>query len=130
MFMAEQEDPNKSKTAAPVASAPPSVISLSIKDPKVLYASYMPFLERGGLFIPSRKQFNIGDSLSLVISLLNEDKKFPVDGKVVWVTPAKANNMAPGVGVQFSGAAAAELSAKIEQALVIFSTSTERTNTM
>jgi type IV pilus assembly protein PilZ len=134
--MADQEDPNKSKVATPVTAtttpaAPATpVISLAIKDPKVLYASYMPFVEKGGLFIPSRKQFSIGDSLSLVISLLSEDKKFPVDGKVVWITPAKANNMAPGVGVQFNGASAAELAAKIEQALVVFSTSGERTNTM
>ena len=128
--MAEAEDPNKSKAPAGAAPAAPAVISLAIKDPKVLYASYMPFLEGGGLFIPTKKPFNIGDNLSLVISLLSEEKKYPIDGKVVWITPIKANNMVPGVGVQFSGTAAAELNAKIEQALTIFATSGERTNTM
>ncbi len=130
--MAEPEDPNKSKAPAGAtpAGAAPAVISLAIKDPKVLYASYMPFLEGGGLFIPTKKPFNIGDNLSLVISLLSEEKKYPIDGKVVWITPIKANNMVPGVGVQFRGTAAAELNAKIEQALTIFATSGERTNTM
>ena len=120
MFMSVPlDDPNKSK-----------VLSLAIKDLAVLYAAYMPFVDGGGLFIPTKKVFNMGDRLSLLISLMTEEKKYPVEVKVIWITPDKAhNNMAPGVGVQFSGASAAELCAKIEQ-LLIGTSSTNRTNTM
>lgn len=112
-------------------STEPPVLSLAIKDLKVLYAAYMPFIDNGGLFIPTKKQFNMGDKISLLISLMNEDKKYPIEGKVVWITPEKVhNNMAPGIGVQFMGALAGELAGKIEKLLTGMAASTERTNTM
>lgn len=129
--MADQEDPNKNRDNSIDKIAEPQILSLAIKDLKVLYAAYMPFVEGGGLFIPTKKQFNMGDKLSLLISLMNEDKKYPVDGKVVWITPDKVhNNMAPGVGIQFGGSMSAELSGKIEQLLTTMAVSNERTNTM
>lgn len=107
------------------------VLSLAIKDLKVLYAAYMPFVDNGGLFIPTKKQFNMGDKISLLISLMSEDKKYPIEGKVVWITPERVhNNMAPGIGVQFSGLLAGELAGKIEKLLTNMAATTERTNTM
>ena len=129
--MADQEESNKSPDKNTDKIAEPQILSLAIKDLKVLYAAYMPFVDGGGLFIPTKKQFNMGDKLSLLISLMNEDKKYPVDGKVIWITPEKVhNNMAPGVGVQFGGPMSAELSGKIERLLTTMGVSNERTNTM
>ena len=39
------------------------ILSISIKDLAVLYSAYMPFVENGGLFIPSRKHYDIGDEV-------------------------------------------------------------------
>jgi type IV pilus assembly protein PilZ len=36
------------------------ILSLTIKDKAVLYAAYMPFIENGGLFIPTGRQYNLG----------------------------------------------------------------------
>ena len=84
-------------------NAKSGILSLSIKDKAVLYAAYMPFLESGGLFIPTNKQYEVGDEVFMLLSLMDEPEKIPVAGKVVWVTPKKAqSNRAAGVGVQFS----------------------------
>lgn len=83
-------------------NAKSGILSLSIKDKAVLYAAYMPFLESGGLFIPTNKQYEVGDEVFMLLSLMDEPEKIPVAGKVVWVTPKKAqSNRAAGVGVQF-----------------------------
>jgi type IV pilus assembly protein PilZ len=36
------------------------ILSLTIKDKAVLYAAFMPFIENGGLFIPTNKQYLVG----------------------------------------------------------------------
>ncbi len=78
------------------------ILPLSIKDKSVLYASYMPFLKNGGLFIPTNKRYNLGDEIFLLLSLMDEPEKIPVAGKVVWITPYGAQgNRSAGVGVQF-----------------------------
>lgn len=78
------------------------MLSLSIRDQQTLYQTYMPFLNGGGLFIPTPKTFELGAELVLLISLLNEPEKFPITGKVVWITPQGAQGQkAAGVGVQF-----------------------------
>lgn len=39
------------------------VLSLTIKDRAVLYAAYMPFVEQGGLFVPTNKKFELGEEV-------------------------------------------------------------------
>jgi type IV pilus assembly protein PilZ len=80
------------------------ILSLSIKDTAQLYAQYMTFVENGGLFVPTAKQYRLGDEVFMVISLLDEPEKIPVAGKIVWITPQGAQgNRQAGVGVQFNG---------------------------
>ena len=77
-----------------------SVLSLTIKDKKALYAVYMQFV--GGIFIPTNKVFELGDPVSMLLNLMNETDRLPISGKVVWITPKGAQgNRAPGIGVQF-----------------------------
>ncbi|WP_111656749.1 PilZ domain-containing protein [Isoalcanivorax indicus] len=79
------------------------ILSLTIKDKAVLYSAYMPFIKHGGLFIPTSKQYKLGEEIFLLLSLMEESDKIPVAGKVVWITPAGAQgNRAAGIGVQFS----------------------------
>lgn len=111
-------------------TAAPKVISLSIKDLMVLYTAYMPFIANGGLFIPTKKAFNMGDVLPLMISLMDDPIKYSVDGKVVWMNPTNSQARPPGIGVQFMGANAVELSKKIQNLLIAHGKNTEPTNTM
>ena len=79
------------------------ILSLSIKDKAVLYAAYMPFIRNGGLFIPTKKEYELGDEVFMLLNLMDEAEKIPVAGKVVWITPKGAQgNRAAGIGVQFN----------------------------
>ncbi|MFC3680059.1 PilZ domain-containing protein [Bacterioplanoides pacificum] len=80
------------------------ILSLTIKDKSVLYAAYMPFITDGGLFIPTNKQYQLGDEVFMLLKLMDEPEKIPVAGKVIWVTPKGAQgNKVAGIGVQFTG---------------------------
>jgi type IV pilus assembly protein PilZ len=120
-------DVPSNQTSSPTA---PKVISLSIKDLMILHTAYMPFVAHGGLFIPTKKAFNMGDVLSLMISLMDDPTKYSVDGKVIWITPSTSNNRTPGIGVQFIGPCADDLSKKIQNYLMAFGKNNETTNTM
>jgi type IV pilus assembly protein PilZ len=79
------------------------ILSLTIKDKAVLYSAYMPFLDNGGLFVPTNKVYSIGDEVFMLLTLMDEAEKIPIAGKVVWVTPRGAQgNRTAGIGVQFS----------------------------
>lgn len=81
----------------------PSVLSLPIKEKAALYAAYMPFLTNGGIFVPTSKAYKIGEEIYLILTLMTDTTKYPIAGKVAWITPPGAsNNKAQGIGVQFS----------------------------
>ncbi|MFM7118919.1 MAG: PilZ domain-containing protein, partial [Gammaproteobacteria bacterium] len=66
-------------------------------------AAYMPFVKNGGLFIPTKKDYRLGDEVFLLLHLMDEAEKIPVAGTVVWVTPKGAEGArVAGIGVQFS----------------------------
>lgn len=80
------------------------ILSLTIKDKSALYAAYMPFVRGGGLFVPTKKSYRVGDEVFMLLTLMDETEKIPVAGKIVWITPVGAQgNRAAGIGVQFSG---------------------------
>ena len=79
------------------------ILALAIRDKSALYASYMPFIKNGGLFIPTAKAYNLGDEVFMLLTLMDSKEKLPVAGKVVWITPKGAQgNKTAGIGVQFS----------------------------
>lgn len=80
------------------------ILTLTIKDKSVLYAAYMPFVKDGGLFIPTNRNYQLGDEVFLLLKLMDDPEKLPVAGKVIWITPKGAQgNKAAGIGVQFTG---------------------------
>jgi type IV pilus assembly protein PilZ len=92
---------NPPDTSVPQAVRP-SVLSLAIKEKAALYAAYMPFLKNGGMFVPTAKPYKLGDEIYLILALMDDPNKYPIAGKVAWITPASANNnKAQGIGVHF-----------------------------
>jgi len=85
------------------SSAPrPSVIQLAIKEKSALYAAYIPLFTEGGIFIPTARDYRLGDDVYVLLSLPEDSQRYPVAGKVAWITPAKAaNNRVQGVGIMF-----------------------------
>jgi len=79
------------------------ILSLTIKDKNALYAAYMQFVQNGGLFIPTTKQYKLGDEVFMLLTLMDEAERLPVAGRIIWITPVGAEgNRAAGIGVQFS----------------------------
>ena len=71
------------------AGARSGILSLTIKDKAVLYSAYMPYLENGGLFVPTNKPYKVGDEVFMLLNLMDETEKIPIAGKVVWGYPER-----------------------------------------
>ena len=85
------------------AAARPGMLSLSIKDKASLYAAYMPYVTNGGLFIPTTKKYDLGDEVFMLLTLMEDNERLPVAGKIIWITPQGAQgNRSAGIGIQFS----------------------------
>jgi type IV pilus assembly protein PilZ len=80
----------------------PSVIQLVIREKGALYAAYIPLFTEGGLFVPTTRDYRLGEDIYLLLSLPDDPQRFTVAGKVAWVTPANAaGGRTQGVGVRF-----------------------------
>ena len=65
----------------------------------------MPFVRHGGLFVPANKKYELGEGVFILLALMDEPEKIPINEKVVWVTPKGAQgNRQAEIGVQFSEA--------------------------
>jgi type IV pilus assembly protein PilZ len=107
------------------------MLSLSIKDVASLYAAYMPYVQNGGLFIPTNKSYKLGDEVFMLLSLMDDGERLPVAGKIIWMTPVGAQgNRATGVGVQFASQDKGVTRNKIETHLAASLKSERITHTM
>ena len=80
----------------------PSVVQLAIKEKAALYAAYIPLFAEGGMFIPTTRDYRLGDDVYVLLSLPEDPQRYPIAGRVAWVTPARASgNRTQGVGIQF-----------------------------
>jgi type IV pilus assembly protein PilZ len=67
-----------------------------------LYAAYIPAFTDGGLFVPTPRDYVLGDDVYLLLSLPEDNQRYPVAGKVGWITPPNASGgRTQGVGVRF-----------------------------
>lgn len=94
--------PPASSPAAVAAANRPSVVQLAIKEKAALYAAYIPLFKEGGIFIPSARDYKLGDDVYVLLTLPEDTQRYPVAGKVAWITPPRAAaNRTQGVGVRF-----------------------------
>ncbi len=95
-----------------------NIYTVRIKDKNQLYASYMPFITNGGLFIPTNRPHQFGDEVFVMLNLPENVETMPVVGHVVWITPEGASGNRPaGIGIQFLELEGKPLRAKIETLL-------------
>ncbi|OYU27448.1 pilus assembly protein PilZ [Paucibacter aquatile] len=91
--------------AAPAAASAgprPSVIQLVFREKGALYAAYMPQFLDGGLFVPTTREYRLGEDVYLLLALPEDNQRYPVAGKIAWLTPANApGGRTQGVGVRF-----------------------------
>jgi type IV pilus assembly protein PilZ len=110
----------------------PGVLSLNIREKAALYAAYMPFLKGGGIFIPTNRQYQVGEEVFMLLSLMDDPQRIAVQGKVVWLTPEGVQgNRTQGIGVQFTNdETGASARAQIEKILGEMLASNRPTHTM
>lgn len=106
------------------------IINQIIKDKAVLYAAFMPFVKGGGLFVPTTRQYKLGDEVFVLLQLMEDPEKIPISGKVIWVSPKGQGMRAAGIGIQFSGEEGDKARRKIETHLAGALQSDRPTNTM
>jgi len=127
------------RAAAPsgltVPAAPatrPSVIQLVFRERGALYAAYMPMFSEGGIFVPTTRDYKLGEDIYLLLSLPDDPQRYPVAGKVGWITPANASGgRTQGVGVRFpTDEKSRALRARIEESLGTSISSVKPTQTI
>jgi type IV pilus assembly protein PilZ len=120
--------------SAPIQSgtARPSVIQLVFREKGALYAAYMPIFSDGGLFVPTTREYKLGEDIYLLLSLPDDPQRYPVAGKVGWLTPVNASGgRTQGVGVRFPADEKTRgLKIKIEELLGTNISSTKPTQTI
>jgi type IV pilus assembly protein PilZ len=110
---------SRGPAASTAASGRPSVIQLVFREKGALYAAYIPLFTDGGLFVPSTRDYRLGEDIYLLLSLPDDPQRFPVAGKVAWITPANASGgRTQGVGVRFpNDEKSRQLKIRIEEVL-------------
>mgnify|MGYP000876427142 FL=1 len=105
--------------STPTNAPRPSVMQLAIKEKGALYAAYIPFFIEGGIFVPTPREYRLGDDVYVLLTLPDDTQRYPVAGRVAWVTPARSGgNRTQGVGIQFpKDEKSRQLKHKIEEIL-------------
>jgi type IV pilus assembly protein PilZ len=126
--------PVTSQVQGAVGASParPSVIQLVFREKGALYAAYIPAFTEGGLFVPTTREYRLGDDIYLLLSLPDDTQRHPVAGKIAWITPSNASGgRTQGVGVKFpSDEKTRQLRVKIEQILGTSISSSKPTQTL
>ena len=98
---------NPAPQAAPntaAESAPSRVLQLRLESKPVIYASYMSFLEYGGVFLPTDDKFEMGEEILLVLELvgLGKTEKIFIKTNVCWINAnPSASGRPKGIGLAF-----------------------------
>ena len=105
--------------AVPEVSQRPGVFTLVIRSKAALYAAWMPLLKGGGIFLPSNRSHSLGEEVLILLTLLDDPNKIPLQGNIAWINPAHSTGNRPqGIGVQLADSEAArELKRKTEALL-------------
>ncbi|ORU90995.1 MAG: hypothetical protein A6F72_00280 [Cycloclasticus sp. symbiont of Poecilosclerida sp. N] len=55
-----------------------------------MYAAYIDYVAGGGLFISTHKKYSLDGDVFMLLNLMDEADRIPVEGKVIWITPIEA----------------------------------------
>ena len=108
------------------------VFTLVIRSKPALYAAWIPLLKGGGIFLPSNRSHTLGEDVLILLSLLDDPQKIPLQGTVAWINPVHAaGNRPQGIGVQLNdNELVRELKKKVEGLLAGALQSTRPTHTI
>jgi type IV pilus assembly protein PilZ len=105
------------------------VIHMNIPDRETLYQSYMPYVLGGGIFIPSKTMVNMGDEITVFVTL-PERQEILLKGQVIWISQKQNGIKLQGFGIQLSGEEGALYKAEAEKLLAGIKASARSSYTM
>jgi type IV pilus assembly protein PilZ len=124
-------------TSGPIVSgggggSRPSVMKLVFREKGALFAAYITALTDGGLFVPTNREYRLGDDIYLLVNLPEDPTHYQVAGKIAWITPFNASGgRTQGVGVRFpADDKSRQLKIKIEEILGTMLASAKPTQTL
>ena len=79
------------------------IINFPIRELTQLQASYMPFVNGGGLFIPSQRTASLGDDIFVVTTLPQSSERIPLTGKVIWISTKASAARPAGFAIALQG---------------------------
>lgn len=77
------------------------IITCTIADTQTLYQSYLPFVNGGGIFVPSTRQHKLGEDVFVAFTLPGSSERFPLNGKIVWINHKSTITKPAGFAMQF-----------------------------
>ena len=93
-------------------------LTLEIHDRLELHRHYMSFVDRGALFVPTKRIYQLADSVGFLLSVYLLSEPELITGDVVWLTCCGfGSSRQSGVGVRLSRQQA-NLKRQIEQVLI------------
>lgn len=107
LTVSEQPDPEAMKQTGQNRPPQHELLAVTIDGLGALRAAYMPFVLRGGLFIPTNDRYLLGQQVFVLLRLPDAPESLPLAGTVVWITPPGTTrgsawaSGAAGIGVQF-----------------------------
>ena len=106
------------------------IIQVNIPDKDTLYASYMPYVVGGGLFVPTKQPIQLGEEVFVLATLPEQSQKIPLTGKVIWISQ-KQNGIKPqGFGIKLRGEKGIYFRSEAERVLAGLKTEGRRSYTM
>lgn len=77
------------------------IITCNISSIDVLYASYLPFVTNGGIFVPSSQPKQLGEEVFVAFTLPGSSERMPLNGKVIWINHKSQGHRPAGFAMQF-----------------------------
>lgn len=105
-------------STSPQSKLKKGVIRMTFADARSLYQAYMPFIEGCGMFYPTDETYQIGQDVFVFLTLPEDNGKFAVSGRIVWLNPPKkSGKRVPGIGIQLLGRDVPKIRESIEKAI-------------
>lgn len=100
-------------------SSTADLAQLNFQDPAMLHACYMPFVHRGGIFIPSQQQVKMGEQILVNTRFPGLAQVIQLAGQVIWISH-KATGLKPkGFAIQLTGDKSEYYRIEIEKMLAV-----------
>ncbi|MFB2537957.1 MULTISPECIES: PilZ domain-containing protein [unclassified Acinetobacter] len=78
------------------------VTQINFPDKDSLQASYMQYVNGGGLFLASKQAVQMGQELFVIVGLPGSTQKFPIQGKVCWISAKASMGKPQGFAIQIN----------------------------